>query len=61
MRSEQYRERLVGVRERVQKLEASGRTVDETVAEPPTADYDDTWGKGLLQPDQFVRIVSSTL
>jgi cyclase len=52
-----YREMLADVRDRVQKLKKSGRTVDEVVAAKPTAHLDATWGKGFMQPDQFVRIV----
>jgi glyoxylase-like metal-dependent hydrolase (beta-lactamase superfamily II) len=52
-----YRDMLVNVRDRVQKLKKSGRTADEVVAAKPTADLDATWGKGFMQPDMFVRIV----
>ena len=56
-----YRDMMVTVRDRVQKLKTSGRTIEETVAAKPTADLDGTWGKGFMQPDVFVRIVYSTL
>jgi cyclase len=56
-----YRDMMVAVRDRVQKLKTSGRTIDEAVAAKPTADLDATWGKGFLPPDSFVRIVYSTL
>jgi glyoxylase-like metal-dependent hydrolase (beta-lactamase superfamily II) len=56
-----YRDMMVTVRDRVQKLKTSGRGLEETVAAKPTADLDATWGKGFLQPDVFVRIVYATL
>ena len=56
-----YREMLVTVRDRVQKLKAAGRTGKEVVAARPTADLDPAWGKGFVQPDEFVAIVYNTL
>ena len=56
-----YRDVLVDVRDRVQKLKTAGRTVEQTVAAKPTADLDPTWGKGFMQPDDFVAIVYNTL
>jgi cyclase len=57
----QYREMLVTVRDRVQKLKAAGRIEKEVVAAKPTADLDPAWGKGFVQPDEFVTIVYNTL
>jgi glyoxylase-like metal-dependent hydrolase (beta-lactamase superfamily II) len=56
-----YRDVMVTVRDRVQKLKSAGRTAEETVAAKPTADLDATWGKGFLPPDAFVAIVFATL
>ena len=56
-----YRDMLVMVRDRVQKLKATGRTLDQVVAEKPTADLDGTWGKGFTPPDMFVTLVYNTL
>jgi cyclase len=56
-----YREMLVTVRDRVQKLKAAGRTEKEVVAAKPTSDLDPAWGKGFVQPDEFVTIVYNTL
>jgi cyclase len=55
------RDMLVTVRDRVQKLKASGRTVEEVVKEKPTADLDGVWGKGFMTPDMFVTLVYNTL
>lgn len=56
-----YRDMLVTVRDRVQKLKTSGRTLDEVVSAAPTKDLDDVWGKGFMDPKSFVSIVYSTL
>ena len=56
-----YRDMLVTVRDRVQKLKTEGRTEKEAVAAKPTAQFDATWGNGLIQPDVFVSIVYNTL
>jgi glyoxylase-like metal-dependent hydrolase (beta-lactamase superfamily II) len=56
-----FRDMMVTVRDRVQKLKKEGRTLQETVAAAPTKDLDPVWGKGFLQPDMFVTIVYNTL
>jgi glyoxylase-like metal-dependent hydrolase (beta-lactamase superfamily II) len=56
-----YRDMLVMVRDRVQKLKASGRSEQDVVAARPTADLDPVWGKGFMQPNVFVQIVYNTL
>jgi glyoxylase-like metal-dependent hydrolase (beta-lactamase superfamily II) len=56
-----YRDMLVTVRDRVQKLKQSGRTAAETVAATPTKEFDPAWGQGLLTPDAFVGLVYASL
>jgi len=56
-----YRDVLVTVRDRVQKLKSSGQTLEQVVAAKPTKDLDVPWGKGFMQPDFFVTIVYSSL
>ncbi len=56
-----YREMLVTVRDRIQKLKTAGRSEKEVVAEKPLADLDAVWGKGFLMPDQFVQIAYNSL
>ena len=56
-----YRDMLVTVRDRVQKLKAGGRSLAEVTAAKPTADLDATWGTGFMAPDDFVAIVYNTL
>ena len=56
-----YRDMMVTVRDRVQKLKKGGQTLEQVVAAKPTKDLDDPWGKGFMQPDFFVTIVYGTL
>jgi glyoxylase-like metal-dependent hydrolase (beta-lactamase superfamily II) len=56
-----FRDMMVAVRDRVQKLKSSGMPLDKTIAVKPTAAFDAEWGKGFLTPDQFVTIVYNTL
>jgi cyclase len=48
---------LSTVRDRLQKLNSSGKSVEEAVAAKPLADLDPVWGKALFNGDAFVRIV----
>ena len=56
-----YHDMLVTVRDRVQKLKTSGRTLEDALTAKPTKDLDEVWGKGFMPPDNFVTIVYSTL
>ena len=56
-----YRTMLVTVADRVEKLKAQGKSVEEAVAADPTADLDGAWGKGTLQPGTFVALVYDSL
>ena len=56
-----YRDVLVTVRDRVQKLKKSGQTLEQVLAAKPTAELDDTWGKGFMNPTNFLTIVYNTL
>jgi glyoxylase-like metal-dependent hydrolase (beta-lactamase superfamily II) len=56
-----YRDMLVTVRDRVQKLKRSGQTLEQVVASAPTADLDPVWGKGFWPPKEFVAMVYRTV
>ncbi|HWI20350.1 MAG TPA: MBL fold metallo-hydrolase [Vicinamibacterales bacterium] len=56
-----YHEMLVAVRDRIAKLKKSGQTVQQVVAAQPTKDLDATWGKGFMQPADFLAIVYNTI
>ena len=56
-----YRDMLVTVRDRVRKLKTSGRKLEEVQASKPSADFDATWGKGFMMPNDFLAMVYNTL
>lgn len=58
---EAYRTMLATVRDRVQKQKRAGRTLADVQAARPSAEYDETWGKGLMAPDAFLALVYGTL
>lgn len=56
-----YRGMLAGIRDRVQAQARAGKSLQETVAANPSAEFDQVWGKGFLKPAQFVETVFRSL
>jgi len=56
-----YRDMLAQVRQRIQALIASGKTIEEAVAAAPTKDFDNKWGGGYVFPDVFTEMAFSSL
>ncbi len=56
-----YRDMLATVRDRVKAMIADGKSLPDIQAARPSKEFDDTWGKGFLTPDQFVALVHSSL
>lgn len=56
-----FREMLRTVRDNIQLQIAAGKTKEEIIAAKPTAQFDEAWGGGFLQPDQWVGIVIDSL
>ena len=56
-----YREMLTTVANRIEKLKIAGQSLEQVIAQKPTADLDAAWGKGNLKPDMFVTVVYNTL
>jgi len=56
-----YRQMLVTVADRVEKLKAQGKSVEDAVASAPTADLDAQWAKGSIKPSTFVALVYDSL
>jgi glyoxylase-like metal-dependent hydrolase (beta-lactamase superfamily II) len=52
-----YHAMLVSIREKVAGLKRQGRTLDETIAARPTAAYDAKWGRFVIDPAFFTRLV----
>jgi len=58
---QKFRDMLILVRDRMQKLLAQGKTLDEIIAMRPNADLDKTWGGGFLDPATFLRVLHSAM
>jgi cyclase len=56
-----YRDMLTTVRDRLQKLKSSGKSMQEAVAAKPLNDLDPIWGKGLFNSDTFIQIAYPAL
>ena len=52
-----YRDMLVTVQNRLSKLKAAGKTVDQIIAENPIADLDANWGSGTFKSDRWIAII----
>jgi glyoxylase-like metal-dependent hydrolase (beta-lactamase superfamily II) len=52
-----YRDMLVDIRSRVASLKAAGRSLEDIVAEKPTAAYDAKWGTSMVSPALFIALV----
>jgi glyoxylase-like metal-dependent hydrolase (beta-lactamase superfamily II) len=56
-----YRDMLVTTRDRVGKLIARRRTLQQILDAKPLADLDAQWGNGNIKADQFLTIVYGSL
>ncbi len=56
-----YKDMLVTVRDRMQKLMAEGKTIDEIITMKPNADFDEAWGKAFLNPETFLKVLHSVM
>ena len=52
-----FRDMLVGIRDNVAALKRQGRSLDDIIAAKPTAAYDAKWGKFVITPALFTRLV----
>ncbi len=58
---ERFRDMLITVRDRIKKAISEGKSLEQVKASKPTAEFDEVWGKGFLNPDRFVEILYSDL
>lgn len=56
-----YRDMLIKARDGIQPLIADGKSVEEIVAAKPTAEFDDSWGGGFLNPERFLRVMHAAM
>ena len=52
-----FRDMLVAIRDNVAALKAKGHSLDETIAAKPSAAFDEKWGKFVIDPAFFTRLV----
>ena len=53
----EYRTVIAAARDRVKKLIAEGKTLEQAVAAKPLGEYDAKWGGGFIKPDVFLRLL----
>lgn len=56
-----YRDMLAAVLERVKRMIAEGRKLEEITAAGVTKDFDEKWGKGFIKPEKFAEMVAMNL
>lgn len=52
---------LTEIRDRIQSMIDAGRSEDEVVMANPTAEWDDSWGQGFMNPETFTRFAYQSL
>lgn len=52
-----YYDMMKTVYERVSGLKSRGKSLEETIAAKPTAEFDARWGHGLFSPEQWLQVV----
>jgi hypothetical protein len=52
-----FRDMLVAIRGNVAALKRQGNSLDAIVAANPTAAFDDKWGRFVIDPALFTRLV----
>jgi glyoxylase-like metal-dependent hydrolase (beta-lactamase superfamily II) len=57
----EFRNMLVTVRDNIAALKRQGKSVDEVIAAKPTAAFDDKWGRFVINPAHFTRLVYAGL
>jgi len=58
---ETYGRMLTTIRDKVRSLKTAGKSLADVQAAQPSADFDAAWGKGMMQPGDFVALVYQTL
>jgi cyclase len=52
-----YRDMIVTIRDRIKKLAAAGKTLDQVQAARPTAEYDAAWGTTFIRGPQLIETI----
>ena len=57
----EFRNMLATVRDNVAMLKQQGKSLDEVIAAKPSAAFDDQWGRFVIDPAHFIRLVYAGL
>jgi hypothetical protein len=57
----EFRDMLVTVRDNVAALKRQDKSLDEVIAAKPTAAFDEKWGRFVIDPTHFTRLVYAGL
>jgi glyoxylase-like metal-dependent hydrolase (beta-lactamase superfamily II) len=52
-----FRDMLATVSGRIQKQAKSGKSLAQVIDSKPTAEFDEVWGKGFLNPQRFTEML----
>ena len=52
-----YRDMLNAVADKISKMKAEGKTVEEVLAAKPTAEFEEKWGKGFIKAEPWVMLL----
>ena len=53
----EFRDMLVSIRGNVARLKKEGKSLEQVIAAKPTAAFDEKWGKFVIDPAFFTRLV----
>jgi glyoxylase-like metal-dependent hydrolase (beta-lactamase superfamily II) len=57
----EFRNMLATVRDDVAVLKGKGKLLDEVIAAKPSATFDEKWGRSVIDPAHFIRLVYAGL
>lgn len=60
-RLQEFRDMLVTIRDRIKPMIEADKTLEEILATQPTREFNQQWGQRFLKPDQFTRLVYTSL
>lgn len=58
---QKFRDMLATVAERVQIGIDAGKSVDDMIAQKPSAEFDAEWGQGFITPDNWVKLLHGVM
>ncbi|AWM06130.1 MBL fold metallo-hydrolase [Bradyrhizobium symbiodeficiens] len=53
----EFRDMLIAVRDQIATLKSQGKSLEEVMAARPTAAFDDKWGRFVINPKFFTKLV----